>query len=152
MDEHAYIEFDIPAICQLKEDYEKTIEFIKDELPDINWNSITETSDYFRYEHNINLYSLSIVNLKELLNDIQDNDSETIEYATDTDVCCFVLTGLIELKKLQYTLRNYINNILKHNEGGYYPLRKIDGQWRMMNKQPLSYLQEIQECVISQSI
>lgn len=146
MGEESWIEFDIPQIIALKLDYERTIEFIKDELPDVNWNSYIEMREYFSTEHNIYFYSKKIANLKEMFDTIEEE-----EYVRGVDECKEVLQGLIELKKLQSTVRNYLDNILKHNEGGMYPLRLVDGEWRMQNKQPIFYSNAIKECVISTS-
>jgi hypothetical protein len=146
----AWIEFDIPALIALKEDLESTIDFIKDELPDVNWNSIPQAIYYFSHEHNIMLHGTSISSLKEVLEN-WESDPETLEYSYNPDEAKEILVGLIELKKLQYTVRNYINNILKHNQGGVYPLRLVNGEWRMQNKQPRSYHDQINSCIISQS-
>lgn len=148
--ETVFIEFDIPAICQLKADYEKTIEFILDELPDVNWNSYQDTYGYFSEEYNIHIGSTRIQSLYEFLDDL-DNNPETTEFAHNINECKELLQGLIELKKLQFTLRNYINNILKHNEGGVYNLRLVNGEWKMQNKRDLPYSPDILECVISKS-
>ena len=144
MNQGNWIEFDIASIVALKLDYEKTCEFIKDELPDVNWNSYTEMSDYFSTEHNIYFYSMKISHLKEMLDNIEEE-----EYIRDIDECKEVLQGIIELKKLQSTLRNYLNNILKHNEGGIVYLREVDGRICMPNKQNLPYSPDILECVIA---
>lgn len=149
-EEIAWIEYDIPALIALKKDLESTIEFILDELPDVNWNSGPQTIYFFSHEHNIMLHGLSISSLKEVIETWYD-DPDTLEYACNPDEAKEILVGLIELKKLQYTVRNYINNILKHNQGGVYPLRLVNGEWRMQNKQPISYHDQIISCIISKS-
>ena len=149
--ETASITFDIPSIIALQKDYQETIEFIKDELPDVNWNSTVETIYHFSHEYNIMLHSTKIAELKVVLE--QSEDDDYYEYAENIEEAKEVLTGLIELKKLQSSIRNHTQNIIKHaDENGYYPLRLVDGVWLQQNKRSISYDPNIQECVIEMHI
>jgi len=131
-----WIEFDIPAIISLTKDYQKTMEFIKDELPSINIDSRIEVKDYFQSEFEIPLKRTSIEYLKEWANILED-DSEAK----------FVLTGLIEYYKLYYTINNYLMNIIKHQQGGRVCLRKVDGKTLMPNKRELPRSPDIVACI-----
>lgn len=140
----AYIKFDIIAIKQYQEDLLCTIQFIKDELPDVNWNSQVETRQYFADRFDIILHSQTISGLKELVE--TTNEEEYIEYPEEA---IELLTGLIELKKLQSEDRNYLQNILKHEQKGKVLLRYADNNYVMQNKRPLPYSKAIVECIVS---
>ena len=145
----AYIQFDMASIISYQNDLLSTIEFIKDELPDVNWNSTVETIYHFSHEYNIMLHSTKIAELKVVLE--QSEDDDYYEYAENIEDAKEVLTGLIELKKLQSVVRNYTSNILRHaDEHGVYPLRWFNNEWVMQNRQQLSYLDEIKACIIAQ--
>ena len=60
MEETRYIEFDIPSIVALREDYIETIYFLCDELPDVNWNSCCELKEYFSGVFGIELENCQI--------------------------------------------------------------------------------------------
>ena len=143
--EAASITFDIPSIIALQKDYQETIEYILAVMPDVNWNSQLETRQYFIDEFNLLLHSQTIASLKNILANIEQQ-----EYIDEADLCCEMLSGLIEIKKLQSVIRNYTGNILRHHKDGIYPLRQVNGEWVMQNKQPLSYCPEIKACIIAQ--
>lgn len=146
-----YIIFDIPSILALKKQYEDNIEYIKAELPPVNWNSISDTVDYFKYEHNITLHGIKIAYLKSLLDTL---DKQPEYYCRSIKSVCEaieVLSGLIELFAIQSIKRNYIDCILRHQVDGKVMLRDVDGKWMFPNKQPLPYATEIKECIISSS-
>ena len=146
--ELAWIQFDMASIIAYQNDLKSTISFILDELPDVNWNSLLETREYLLSNHNIYTRSLRIIDLFELKENLEQE-----EYPEDIDEAREVLTGLIELKKLQFSIRNYTQNIIKHaDEHGYYPLRLVDGVWLQQNKRSISYDPNIQECVIEMHI
>lgn len=140
------ITYDIPAIIALQEDYQETIQYIEAVMPDVNWNSQLETRQFFLDEHNLLLQGHTIQYLKDTLANI-----DTEEYIDDPETCKEMLSGLIELKKLKSIIRNYTGNILRHHKDGVYPLRLVNGEWMMQNKQPLSYCHEINECIIAQT-
>ena len=147
----AYIQFDMASIISYQNDLLSTIEFIKDELPDVNWNSTVETIYHFSHEYNIMLHSTKIAELKVVLE--QSEEDDYYEYAENIEDAKEVLTGLIELKKLQSSIRNHTQNIIKHaDKNGYYPLRLVDGVWLQQNKRSISYDPNIQECVIEMHI
>lgn len=145
MEKTKSITYDIPAIIALQEDYMATIDCITEEMPPVHWASQMETRQHFLDEHNLLLQGHTIQYLKDTLANL-----DTEEYIDEPDLCCETLQGLIEIKKLTSIIRNYTSNILKHaDEQGNYPLRFYNGEWVMRNRQPQSYLKEIQDCIIS---
>lgn len=133
-----HIIFDMPAIYQLERDYEDTIDCILELLPDVNWNSQLETRQYFLDEFNILLENQRIETLKDLRTKFNDQEEE---YE--------LLSGLIELKKVQSIKRNYIDCIIRHsNIDGVVYLREYNGEWVLPNRQPLPYCEAITECII----
>jgi hypothetical protein len=148
----AYLEVDLPELIRLKLSYESTIECLLDELPDVNWNSRVESHQYFLEEHNLCLLSFNLSDLKEIIYDFEDYLNSDGEYHNDPERALETLTTLIEIKKLQACLRNYINNILKWNEGGIYPLRMVDGKWKFQNKQEICYDPNITNCIIATNL
>jgi hypothetical protein len=138
-----YIEYDIDDLLDLRRDYCDTIEFILEELPDVNWNSRVETKEYFRDEYNVSPYSLKIADLIDLKDDLEDE-----EY-TEGNIgqCREELQGLIELYKLKYTIKNHIDCALKHQKDGKVYLREVNGELRLPNRQPLTYSIDIQRCI-----
>lgn len=137
-----WIEFDIPSIVALRKDYSGTMDFIKDELPDVNWESRIETKDYFSSTFGIFLDNTTVSTLKSY-------QSMTESFSEKAH---FVLTGLIEYYKLKYTIRNYLDNILKHNVEGVVNLRRENNQILMPNKRPLPTSPSITECIKNVSL
>lgn len=136
--ESMFIEFDMDEIRDLKYCYKQTMSLLIDELPDVNWNSLVETKQYFLNEHNLCLISTKIESLKETVDNIEEE-----EYLEHVDECVETLLGLIEYYKLRYTIRNYLDNIIRHEKDGKYPLRKFNNEWVMQNRQSLPYHPEI---------
>lgn len=132
-----WIDFDIHKIKRLKNEYEELKQFILDELPPVNWNSILETKAYFSDTYWLDLVSTQIAYLQTF--ELDENNSFTSD-----------LAGLIELKKVQFFIRNYIDCILRHEKNGRIHLRNIDGKWLMPNKQPLPYSSQIKDAIIGE--
>ena len=101
-----WIDFDMVEINRLKVEYEDLKQFIIDELPDVNWNSIQGTKAYFRDEHWLELESVQIAYLQTLVN-LEENNPWHDE-----------LCGLIELKKISSIIRNYLDCIIRHEKNG----------------------------------
>lgn len=137
-DESPYIQFDMIAIRQLELDYQNTIECIKELLPPVNWDSHLETRQYFLDEFNILLPNQRIETLKDLRAKYNDQEEE---YE--------LLSGLIELKRVQSIYRNYIQCIIRHSDsGGNIVLRYYNREWVLPNRQALPYTDAIRECII----
>lgn len=134
-----YLEFDLDEVKDLRSCYLATIDTLLKDLPDVNWNSRLEVKDYFLSEHDLVLDSLKISELHSLV-EFLDEDSDEYD----------VLSGLVEYLKLKYTVKNYLDCILRHEDNGKVYLRDVDGELRMPNKQPLSYSPDITDCLISQ--
>jgi hypothetical protein len=132
------ITFDIIAIKELRRQYKETEETILELLPNINWNSRLEVKNYFLEEYSLKLTDCRMATLMYQREWASEGSGEWDD-----------LNGLIELYRTQAVIRNYLDCILRHQVGGVVALREIDGQWLMPNKQPISTLQEITDCIIS---
>jgi len=128
-----WIEFSIPDIRKLRNDYKQTEEFLLSELPDINWNSRLEILNLFEYEYGIIISSLRI----SYLENIETSNEETRE----------IIETYLKLLKIKYETKNYIDCILRHEADGIVYLRKHHDKIVMPNKQPLPYSPNILECI-----
>lgn len=135
-EEPPFIDYNILMIKDLKERYEDTKKWILGELPKINWDSQKQIKSLFSETLEITLENVTIEHVQELLGRY-DHDSEEFD----------LVNGLILYLKTKYTLNNYINCVLKHNENGRVYLRHEQGEWVLPNKRPLSGSPEIKECV-----
>ena len=141
-----YIDFDIDEVKELQDAYEETMNYILTTLPDVNWDSRLETSDYFTKEHNINFNSLKIAELQNMLDQLND-ENNFFEYIVEPDEAIDTLSGLITYLKIKWEVRNYTGCILRHQKEGRVILREIEGRYVMPNRQPLPYSQNILECI-----
>lgn len=137
--------FDIDEINDLKTCYQQTIESILDELPDVNWNSPIETKAYFSDNYGIQLKSVQIEELQKARNLIQSEEGFIVKEQEQLEE---ELNGVIELYKLKYTIRNYLDNIIKHNKNGVIELREINGELRMPNKRMPPSSPDILACLL----
>jgi hypothetical protein len=137
-EERPYIDFDILKIKDLKERYEENLKWIAEEIPAvINFDSPKQIKSLLEERLDITMESVKI-SLLEAYREEQDHDSEAYD----------LLNGLVLYLKQKFTLANYINCILKHEENGRVYLRHERGEWVLPNKRPLSESPEIKECII----
>jgi len=131
-----WIQFEIRKIELLRQSHLAAIDFIVSELPPCNWNSPREIRRFYQDYFDKSLDNVKIKTLEaHLLTCLEDS----LEYE--------VTHGLILMFKLQYTVRNYLDCILRHHQEGIVKLRLVDGVWKMPNKQALSLAPEITECI-----
>jgi len=130
------LEFDLDEVRDLKDTYQRAIDYIIEELPPVNWDSRVEVKDFFRDTFHIKLPDLTIAHLSTYL---QFYDENTESYS--------ILVGILELYKLKYSIRNYLDCILRHQQDGKVYLRQIGASWVFPNKQPLPKCEEILRCV-----
>lgn len=136
-DERPFIEYDMEKIYALKEEYELNLKFIKENLPPINWNSPKQIKALFMQALEISLKNVTISHVQSFM-DRYDHDSAEFD----------LINGAVLYLKTKFTLNNYINCIVKHNDSGRIYLRKERGAWLLPNKRPLSTSPEIQQCEI----
>ncbi len=134
--EEEWIAFDIDKIKQLKEDYEGTIQIIRDSLPEINLNSRQQIMNFFEKTFRIELRSTQINEIKSCLKQFGE---ESEEYD--------IIMGIIYYFRMFYALKNYINYILDYHEGGVMRLRYYLGEWCFKNRQRLPYSKDITSCI-----
>ena len=139
--EYPYIDFDLDDLRELEESYIETMDFLWDELPDINWNSRIEIKSYFLDEHNILIDSLKIERLTRLL-DCKDLDETFLD----------VLETFVTYLKIKYEVRNYTSCIIRHNTDGRLYLREHNGIYVMPNKQPIVYSPNIKKCITGTNV
>lgn len=132
-----FIEFNIDDIRALKVDYEEQIICILELLPDLNWYSRLEVKNYFLEEYGLTLPDVKISTLRSF----RENLDHDCDLYSD-------LTGLIELYTRRYTLKNYIDCILRHEDMGIVPLRAVNGELRLPNKQPIPNCPDLTECIV----
>jgi len=137
-EELAYIDCNILLVKDLKERYEENLKWIEEEIgADINLNSQKQLKAFLEERLDIVAESVKITVL-ESYRDQYDHDSEEYD----------LMNGLVLYFKAKYTINNYINCILKHEENGRVYLRWWAGNWVLPNKRPLSESPEIKECMI----
>jgi hypothetical protein len=140
--EEAYIDFNMKMIDELKERYEENLKFIAEGLPcGVNFNSPKQIREVLGKRLDITAENVKIEAL-ETYRDLYDHDSEAFD----------LLNGIVLYLKQKYSLTNYINCILKHNENGRVNLRHERGEWLLPNKRPLTESPEIRECVTASHI
>lgn len=135
-----YIDFDLCKVRALKESYEENIKFILTGLPCINWNSADQVKALFLCMFDITLENVRIDHVLSHLEEV-DHDSPAFD----------AINGFVLYLKLKYSLKNYINCILRHEENGRVYLRLFKGQWVLPNRQPPSLNPEITECIVAQT-
>ena len=95
-------------------------------------------------EWKIDLHSLKIKVLESKLEEMEDYNYP--EGATEE------LTMFVEWMKLKYTIKNYLDCIMRHEEeNGKVYLRDVDGTLMMPNKQPLPYSPDITKAIIARN-
>jgi len=141
MEELAWIDFDILKVKDLKENYQENIDITLEMLPENDWRSPAKTIDFFKKNFAIELKNVKINHVGQVLEEL-DHDSEAFD----------ALNGYHIYLRLTYAIRNYLDNILKHEENGRIYLRQHQGEWVFPNKRPLSASPEIQGCITSSHI
>ena len=142
METNAWIDFDIEKVKQLKEEYDKNVAFVLTGLSkDCRWNSPLRVKIYFKNTFDISLDNVKIAHVLSHLEKV-DHDSPAFD----------ALNGYVLYLKYTFTLKNYINNILRHEIDGRICLRLVDGVIKMPNKQPLSSSPEILKCITAQNL
>lgn len=135
-----YIRFDMQKIMLLKESYEECQKQLLEELPEINYNSRKQIVELLQ---------------KKLGVEIEDSKIQTIENITQefdygTEERYFIELLVVYLKN-KFTLKNYINCIIRHEFNGVVHLRWDHGGLYMPNHQALSYNTEITDAILEQS-
>ncbi len=137
-EDNEYIKFDIGKVLDLKDVYCEVMQFVQQDFPECNLNSSNQIKGYFWDQFNSVIPDTKIQTFKSLM-----------ELYPETHPLYEAAEQLSVYLKAKYTLKNYINCILKHENDGIITLRKIGGNLVMPNKQPLSYNDEISQCVLS---
>ena len=135
-----WIEFNIDALYELKCTYLAAQDAIKEQLYGLDPNSKKQIKQYFADFLDIQLENVKISTLERALL-LFDSDSEEFNFTN----------GIIYYLKLKYSLKNYIDYILKHHQEGKIYLRDINGDWRFPNRQPVPSSPELQQCIIGES-
>lgn len=135
-----WLQFDIQKIKLLKEDYEGAMSYIEEGLPNINFNSRKEVLNFFEKTFKIKLQTTRIKELSQYLAAYKEDSIENE-----------MITGIVYYFKMKYTLKNYIDCILRHEKGGRVELRNFLGKISLPNRQPLPYSKEIQAAIIDGS-
>ena len=134
-----FILFDMPEIYRLQDLYQSNVNMILAELPRVKWNSRAKTVLFFKENFDLELDNVRIDYLSGMVESLE-HDSP----AFDT------LNGFVLYLKLKYSLKNYIDCIIRHNQDGRVRLRHFQGQWVLPNRQPTSLNPEITACVLTQ--
>jgi hypothetical protein len=135
-----YIGFNISEIRLLKSVYECSMDFLMDEMPDINWNSAQQIKVYFHETYRLMLENVKITTFSDLAEQFPEG-------STQKDL----LTRITMYLRLKFSVKNYLDCILRHEVDGLVYLRDVNGVWRLPNKQPLSYNEEISNTITCMS-
>lgn len=135
-----WLKFDMDQIKLLKQDYEGAMDYIKEGLPNINFNSRKEVLNFFEKTFRINLKTLQI---KELSRYIAAYKEDSVEHE--------MIRGIVYYFKMKYTLKNYVDCIIRHEKEGIIELRNYMGTLCFPNRQPLPYSQEVQAAILGGS-
>ena len=105
------VSVNLEMVESLKNMYQASEAIILEMMPEVNWNSTQQVKKYFNDTYWMNLPDTKIETLKAL-RDLEEHTSD----------CFNDLTGLIELYKTKYILKNYLNCLLTHGSTGYVTL------------------------------
>ena len=130
------VSVNLEMVESLKNMYQASEAIILEMMPEVNWNSTQQVKKYFNDTYWMNLPDTKIETLKAL-RDLEEHTSD----------CFNDLTGLIELYKTKYILKNYLNCLLTHGSTGYVTLLEEKGRYVLPNHQPLPQADEIAECI-----
>jgi hypothetical protein len=135
-----YITYNIEKISELKECYEINKQWIRSQLPKIDWDSRKEVKQFFEENLGIILQNVKIKNIMAY-QEMFSHDTEQYD----------IINGFVSYLKLKYIIKNYLDCIIRHNENGKVYLRQVgNGQITFPNKQPLPKSPEIEACIITQ--
>ena len=130
-----YKDYDMGKVHALRINYLKNMEFIKEELSPVNLDSTKSILEFCNNELDIYPENCKIWHLESFLSSF-DHDSTQFN----------AFYGILSYLKLKYSIKNYIDCIIRHEVEGRVALRFIDGQVRMPNRQPISGNPEITQC------
>ena len=134
-----WIKFDLEKVKELKQIYENAMLAIKEALPNVKLNSRKEIINFFQDNLNIPLQTNRIRDIEGYLQRYRDSDPE---YE--------IILGIVYYYKLHYSIKNYLDCIIKNNVNGVVELRDWFGPC-MPNRQPLMASPEIQATIIEHS-
>jgi len=137
--EQRWITFALPKIKELKNSYEETLQFIKNEYG-LNFN--LDYSEDIK-KHVADYLGIPIKSAQ--INELKRVRSELLEGEDSHEH----LTAIIEYLRLKWTIRNYCDCILNHADSSGTVILREDG--KMPNRRPLPYLPDILECVKAHS-
>jgi hypothetical protein len=132
-----HITFDMTLIEELKQRYEEHIQVTADMLPKVNWNSTQDIKRAFKEYLSVELNSAKISDIEPLIERF-DHDSEEFDF----------INGVTMLLRLKYTVANYLNCVIRHEENGKINLRYYNGKICFPNRRPLSHNEEFNQCIM----
>jgi hypothetical protein len=127
--------YDMDKVHDLRAHYTATMIFIGKELSPVNLDSKASILEFCNNELDIHPDNIQIKHLDTFLQQF-DHDSTQFN----------AFYGVLSYLKLKYSIKNYIDCIIRHEVGGIVTLRIMDGEVRMPNRQPLSGNPEINQC------
>jgi len=125
--------YNLDKIQALATIYRDNLNFIVSHLPKINWNSPAKLKLFFEEFLDIKLQNATISHIETHLV-FMDHDDERYE----------MIVGVLAYLKLYYTLKNYIDPIIKNN--GAVRLVWDSGDWLQSNHRKPSLSPEIVAC------
>jgi hypothetical protein len=130
-----YRDYDMEKVQSLRKLYTENMIFIGKELYPVNLDSNKSILAFCNEELDIYPENVKIWHLETFLSQF-DHDSTQFN----------AFYGILSYLKLKYSIKNYIDCIIRHEVQGRVALRFIDGQVRMPNRQPMSGNPEINQC------
>jgi hypothetical protein len=133
--EERYLDYDMGKVREVRSLYMATLAFITEELSPLDLNSNAQILLFCNEQLDIFPDNAKIKHLETFLINF---DHDTTQFNA--------FYGILSYLKLKYSIKNYIDCIIRHEVNGRVVLRIMNGEYRMPNRQPLSANPEIVAC------
>jgi hypothetical protein len=132
-----YLVYDIEKVSALRNLYHSNMLFIQGQY-NFSLSSNKQIKEYLADYFGLTIKNVTIKQIA----DQRDN------FAHDTEIYD-ILNGIVTYLRLKYTIKNYLDCILRHEKDGKLYLRLGNGELLFPNKRPLSRSPEIEGCIIA---
>jgi hypothetical protein len=137
--EHDWIKFDVGKVLELQATYDEVMHFIQQDFPETNLNSTQQIKRLYLADHQIMLVDTKITTFQRIME----------HYHQDHDLY-IISEKIVAFLKAKFIMKNYIKQILSYEKDGIVTLRNTKGTLTL-GRQPLSYNDEIHQCIVAQS-
>ena len=130
-----FIDYDIDKVVRLREVYVTAMAFHREHSDCPNLDSPKTVLEFMNQAVGVPAENLRINHIESFLTQFDDDSLEFNE-----------IYGIVSYLKLKYSVKNYLDCILRHQIDGRIQLREVNHEFIMPNKQPLTGNPEILEC------